>query len=75
VLHGVFFWAHLVLVFGLLVYLGYSKHLHNATAAVNVALREEGPKRRLRPIRHRRRDVGLRHARSALRAAALEHFS
>src|SRR5207302_5477804 len=28
VLHGVFFWTHLVLVFAFLAYLGYSKHLH-----------------------------------------------
>jgi Fe-S oxidoreductase len=48
VLHGAFFWAHLLLVFGFLVYLGYSKHLHIVTAAFNVVLREEKPKGRLR---------------------------
>src|SRR4029077_10719094 len=35
VLHGIFFWGHLMLVFGFLVYLGYSKHLHIITAAPN----------------------------------------
>jgi Fe-S oxidoreductase len=46
-LHGLFFWAHLVLVFGFLVYLGYSKHLHIVTAPINVVLREQGPRGRL----------------------------
>jgi len=46
--HGVFFWAHLTLVFGFLVYLGHSKHLHIVTAPVNVVLRDQGPKGRLR---------------------------
>ena len=49
-LHGVFFWAHLVLVFGFLVYLGYSKHLHIVTAPINVVLREQGPRGRLRTV-------------------------
>jgi Fe-S oxidoreductase len=49
-LHGVFFWAHLVLVFGFLTYLGYSKHLHIVTAPINVVLREQGPRGRLRPV-------------------------
>jgi len=49
-LHGVFFWAHLLLVFGFLVYLGYSKHLHIVTAPVNVVLREQGPRGRLRTV-------------------------
>ena len=47
-LHGVFFWAHLTLVFGFLVYLGHSKHLHIVTAPVNVVLRDQGPRGRLR---------------------------
>ena len=49
-LHGVFFWAHLLLVFGFLAYLGYSKHLHIVTAPINVVLREQGPRGRLRPV-------------------------
>ena len=36
VLERVFVWAHLCFIFGFLVYLPYSKHLHVATAAVNV---------------------------------------
>ena len=32
----VFVWAHLCFIFGFLVYLPYSKHLHIGTAAVNV---------------------------------------
>lgn len=44
VLHGIFFWLHLVLVFGFLVYLGYSKHLHIITAVFNVFFRNEKPK-------------------------------
>ncbi|MFZ2035006.1 MAG: hypothetical protein WAW53_14740, partial [Candidatus Dormiibacterota bacterium] len=36
VLHGIFFWAHMTLVFGFRVYLGYSKHLHIITSVPNV---------------------------------------
>ena len=36
VLERVFVWAHVCFIFGFLVYLPYSKHLHIATAAVNV---------------------------------------
>ena len=50
VLHGVFFWAHLALVFGFLVYLGYSKHLHILTAAPNVFFASTAPKGRLPAI-------------------------
>jgi Fe-S oxidoreductase len=35
-LERVFVWAHVCFIFGFLVYLPYSKHLHIATAAVNV---------------------------------------
>ena len=49
-LHGVFFWAHLTLVFGFLVYLGYSKHLHIVTAPLNVVLSNRQPKGRLRSL-------------------------
>ncbi|MBV9100131.1 MAG: hypothetical protein JOZ46_12845 [Candidatus Dormibacteraeota bacterium] len=44
VLHGIFFWGHLCLVFGFLVYLGYSKHLHIITAVPNVFFKNERPK-------------------------------
>lgn len=50
VLHGVFFWGHLSLVFGFLVYLGYSKHLHIVTATFNVIFKSLQPKGRARPI-------------------------
>ncbi|HYA01354.1 MAG TPA: heterodisulfide reductase-related iron-sulfur binding cluster [Candidatus Binatia bacterium] len=49
-LHGLFFWAHLTLVFGFLVYLGYSKHLHIVTAPLNVFFRNTAPGGRLRPL-------------------------
>ena len=41
VLHGIFFWVHLTLVFGFLVYLGYSKHLHIITAVFNVFFKDQ----------------------------------
>lgn len=44
VLHGIFFWGHLTLIFGFLVYLGYSKHLHIVTAVFNVLFKNEKPK-------------------------------
>lgn len=47
VLHGIFFWSHLILVLSFLVYLGYSKHLHVITAAPNVFFRSLAPKGRL----------------------------
>ena len=50
VLHGIFFWAHLALVFGFLVYLGYSKHLHIITAVPNVFFKNEKPKGALRTL-------------------------
>ncbi len=50
VLHGVFFWAHLALVFGFLVYLGYSKHLHILTSIPNVFFKNEEPKGALRTL-------------------------
>ncbi len=48
--HGAFFWLHLSLVFGFLVYLGRSKHLHIITAAPNVFFKTTLPKGRLRPL-------------------------
>ena len=44
VLHGIVFWTHLCLIFGFLVYLGYSKHLHIVTAVFNVLFKSEKPK-------------------------------
>jgi Fe-S oxidoreductase len=46
-LHGFFFWGHLILVFGFLVYLGYSKHLHIVSAAPNVFFKSTTAKGRL----------------------------
>jgi len=43
-------WAHLALVFGFLVYLGYSKHLHIVVSAVNVYLAKTGAPGRLTPL-------------------------
>ncbi len=75
VLHGVFFWAHLVLVFGFLVYLGYSKHLHIVTAAVNVVFRESKPKGRLHPLDIDAVMAAPDESDQHFGAAALEHFS
>ncbi len=50
VIHGIFFWAHLTLVFGFLVYLGYSKHLHIITSIPNVIFKNEAPKGALRTL-------------------------
>ncbi|MFM7718622.1 MAG: 4Fe-4S dicluster domain-containing protein, partial [Actinomycetota bacterium] len=44
-------WGHLALVLGFLVYLGYSKHLHIATSAVNVFLASTRPRGALTPLR------------------------
>jgi Fe-S oxidoreductase len=46
-----FLWAHLTLVFGFLVYLGYSKHLHIVVSAVNVFLTKTRPLGTLAPLR------------------------
>jgi Fe-S oxidoreductase len=47
----VFVWAHLGFVFAFLRYLPYSKHLHIATAAVNVWFARTGARGRLEPLR------------------------
>jgi Fe-S oxidoreductase len=44
-------WAHLAIVLGFLVYLGYSKHLHIATSAINVFFATTRPHGRLTPLR------------------------
>lgn len=43
-LHAALWWGHLVLVFGLIAYLPYSKLLHILTGATNIYLRSLGPK-------------------------------
>lgn len=47
----VFVWAHLVIVFAFLRYVPHSKHLHIATAALNVWLARTGARGRLEPLR------------------------
>jgi Fe-S oxidoreductase len=47
----VFVWAHLAFVLGFLRYLPYSKHLHIATAAVNVWFARTRAPGRLEPLR------------------------
>ncbi len=47
----VFVWAHLTFVLGFLRYLPYSKHLHIATAAINVWMARTRSRGRLEPLR------------------------
>ena len=44
-------WVHLALILGFLVYLGYSKHLHIATSAINVFFASTRPRGTLTPLR------------------------
>jgi Fe-S oxidoreductase len=44
-------WGHLALVLGFLVYLGYSKHLHIATSAINVFFGNTRARGTLTPLR------------------------
>src|SRR5262245_57303812 len=46
-----FLWLHMALILGFLVYIGYSKHLHIATSAINVYLSSTRPRGRLTPLR------------------------
>ncbi|HET9052157.1 MAG TPA: (Fe-S)-binding protein [Candidatus Dormibacteraeota bacterium] len=69
VLHGVFFWGHLTLVFGFLVYLGYSKHLHIVTSTPNVLFRQLRPKGALSTPDLEAEDV------DHFGVSKLEHFS
>ena len=75
VLHGIFFWTHLVLVFGFLVYLGYSKHLHIATAAPNVFFKNTGPKGALPVLDLEAVMNAENEADQHFGPATLEHFS
>lgn len=45
----VFYWAHIAAVLGFLIYIPGSKHRHIFTAAVNIYLRNQGPKGVLPP--------------------------
>jgi len=51
VLERVFVWAHVLIILSFLAYLPHSKHLHIATAAVNVFFGRTGPGGRLEPLR------------------------
>jgi Fe-S oxidoreductase len=51
VLERVFVWAHVLTILAFLAYLPHSKHLHIATAAVNVFFGRTGPGGRLEPLR------------------------
>ena len=51
VLERVFVWAHVLLILTFLVYLPHSKHLHIATAAVNVFFGRTRARGRLEPLR------------------------
>ena len=60
VLERVFVWAHLCFIFGFLIYLPYSKHLHIATAVVNVWFSRARAGGRLEPLRFDLPDSELR---------------
>jgi len=51
VLERLFVWAHVLTILGFLAYLPHSKHLHIATAAINVWFGRTGPGGRLEPLR------------------------
>ena len=48
---AVFAWAHVLLILGFLAYLPHSKHLHIATAAINVYFGRTRSRGRLEPLR------------------------
>jgi Fe-S oxidoreductase len=50
VLERVFVWAHVLIILGFLAYLPHSKHLHIATAAINVFFGRTGARGRLEPL-------------------------
>jgi Fe-S oxidoreductase len=46
-----FLWTHMTIILAFLVYLGYSKHLHIATSAINVYFANTRPRGTLTPLR------------------------
>ncbi|HEX2345617.1 MAG TPA: (Fe-S)-binding protein [Gaiellaceae bacterium] len=50
VLERVFVWAHVLIILGFLAYLPHSKHLHIATAAINVFFGSTRARGRLEPL-------------------------
>jgi Fe-S oxidoreductase len=57
VLERVFVWAHVLLILSFLAYLPHSKHLHIATAAINVYFARTRGRGRLEPLRFDDEDV------------------
>jgi Fe-S oxidoreductase len=57
VLERVFVWIHVLTILGFLAYLPYSKHLHIATAAINVWFGRTAARGRLEPLRFDDPDV------------------
>jgi Fe-S oxidoreductase len=57
VLERVFVWAHVLLILSFLAYLPHSKHLHIATAAINVFFARTRARGRLEPLRFDAEDV------------------
>ena len=51
VLERVFLWAHVLIILGFLAYLPHSKHLHIATAAINVWFGRTRSRGRIEPLR------------------------
>ncbi|MBI5166555.1 MAG: 4Fe-4S dicluster domain-containing protein [candidate division NC10 bacterium] len=49
-LHSLFWWSHILLLLGFLVYIPFSKHLHIITAAFNVFFRSLRPQGALAPM-------------------------
>jgi Fe-S oxidoreductase len=60
VLERVFVWAHVLIILGFLAYLPHSKHLHIATAAINVFFASTRPRGHLEPLRFDVPDEELR---------------
>jgi Fe-S oxidoreductase len=59
-LERVLVWAHVLIILSFLVYLPHSKHLHIATAALNVFFGRTRPRGRLEPLRFDLPDDALR---------------
>jgi Fe-S oxidoreductase/nitrate reductase gamma subunit len=67
VLDRVFVWAHLCVILAFLCYLPYSKHLHIATAAVNVFFSRTRRRGRLEPLRFDVPEAEMRFGASTVR--------
>jgi Fe-S oxidoreductase len=58
VFERVFVWAHVLIILGFLAYLPHSKHLHIATAAINVFFGRTRARGRLEPLEFEAEDEG-----------------